>query len=120
MHCAYSPKGIQANNFVLSHNKSSVSAQSEQPVPNSPVNISITDFAISTLTSLLNKDTLLATGIVNGDLKVSEFDKVIPAFEGTMSIRSLVIRQDTVGTVTLKATKENDHSIAAEISNREW
>ncbi len=112
---SYSPKGFNANHFTLTNNQSSISAQSEQTIPNSPINISITDFAISTLTSLLNKDTMLANGIINAKLKVSEFDKTIPAFEGNMTIRQLIIKQDTVGTLTLNATKENEQTIAAEI-----
>jgi hypothetical protein len=52
--------GIFADNFRLSNGGSEISLQSESQSPNSPLNVSLKDFKIETITELIKKDTLLA------------------------------------------------------------
>ncbi|MFP3594844.1 hypothetical protein, partial [Chryseobacterium sp. SIMBA_038] len=61
-----SNKGILADNFTLTNGASQVSIQSESNNPSSPLNISLKDFKIETITELIKKDTVLARGTING------------------------------------------------------
>jgi hypothetical protein len=63
-----SNKGILADNFILSNAGSEISIQSESESPSSPLNISLKDFKIETITELIKKDTVLARGTINGRL----------------------------------------------------
>lgn len=111
----YSPRGFMANQFRLGYRQSGVEIQSEQQVPNSPLNISINNFLISDITSLLNKDTLLATGVINGKARVSEFEKAVPAFVGNINIDSIFYKKNAIGNLAINTQKVNENNISADI-----
>ncbi len=70
-----SSKGILADNFVLSNGNSQISLQSENNSPNSPLNVSLKDFKIETITELIKKDTVLARGTINGTAQLRDITK---------------------------------------------
>ncbi len=109
----YSPDGILVNNFVLTSNSTKIAAASRESVLNSPIDISIDNFKIKDITSILNKDTLLASGTIDGKFSVSEFDKKLPAFTGTIQVDSLQFMQQPVGNIKLFAEKRDENTIAA-------
>ncbi|MGV2488537.1 UNVERIFIED_CONTAM: hypothetical protein FOS07_32310, partial [Bacillus mycoides] len=57
--------GIFADNFRLSNAGSEILLQSENNSPNSPLNVSLKDFKIETITEIIKKDSLLAKGTIN-------------------------------------------------------
>jgi hypothetical protein len=112
----YAPAGIHVNHFNLAYKQSGLAIQSETPQPNSPINININQFLISDITSLLNKDTLLAKGIINGKVKISEFDKVMPSFVGDITMDSLYYKNQAIGNLGIHTQKENENTISGNVS----
>ena len=109
----YSPKGILVNDFLLTNNGSRIAAVSRENMLNSPIDITIENFNIKNISSMLNSDTLLAAGIINGKFSVSEFNKKIPAFTGTLQIDSLQLMQQPVGDIKLFTEKIEENTITA-------
>ncbi len=112
----YSPRGFMADNFRLGYRQSAIEIQSEQQVPNSPVNISINNFLISDITSLLNKDTLLATGVINGKARISEFEKAMPAFVGNITVDSIYYKKNAIGNLVINTEKASENNISADVA----
>ncbi len=113
---SYSPKGIIVNNLLLQSDSASISVKSEQLVENSQVDIDIRNFNLKSITSLINRDTLLVGGTLDVIANVSDLDKEIPGFTGTATIADLQFRQHPLGNLNLAAGKESDDNIAAKIS----
>lgn len=109
----YSPEGIVVTNFLLQNDSSSIAAASQQPTPNSPIDIAIQNFSIRDITGALNADTLLASGFINSKILVSEFDKKLPAFTGNFEVRQLEVMQQPVGTIRFAAQKQAENTISA-------
>ena len=109
----YSPKGILVHNFLIRNDSSSLAATSRENVLNSPVDVTIDNFKIKDITSMINSDTLLASGIIDGKFSISEFDKKLPAFTGNIQVDSLQFKQQAVGTIKLFTEKVGENTITA-------
>jgi hypothetical protein len=109
----YSPDGILVNNFLVSYDSSKISAASRENVLNSPVDVTISDFKIRDITSMINSDTLLASGIINGKFSIAEFNKKLPAFTGNINADSLQFMQQPVGNIHLVTEKASEDAITA-------
>ena len=109
----YSPKGILVHNFLLSNDSSRIAIASKEDVLNSPVDVTIDNFKITDITSVINSDTLLASGIINGKFTISEFDKKLPAFTGNLQADSLKFMQQPIGTIKLFTKKVDENTITA-------
>lgn len=112
----YSAQGFYVNHFKLNYQQSGIDIQSEQSQPGSPVNIDIQRFQLSDITALFNRDTLLATGVVNAKARVSDFEQAMPAFEGNIHIDSIRYKQSAVGNLSATARKINNDKISAQAS----
>ncbi len=109
----FSPKGILVHNFLIRNDSSSIAATSRENVLNSPVDVTIDNFKIKDITSMINSDTLLASGIIDGKFSISEFDKKLPAFTGNIQVDSLQFMQQSVGTIKLITEKVGENTITA-------
>src|SRR5690606_7626916 len=69
----FGPNGIFADNFRISNNGSEILVQSENDLPNSPLNVNFTNFEIRTITEIIKKDSLLAQGTLNGSVQLRNF-----------------------------------------------
>ncbi|HMG82315.1 MAG TPA: translocation/assembly module TamB domain-containing protein, partial [Ferruginibacter sp.] len=112
----YSPQGFLVNDFLLSDRMQKVSITSKQNVLNSPIDVSIDSFNIKDITSILNKDTLLASGFIKGNFTMGDFDKKLPSFTGNIEFVDLQIMQQPVGDIKITAQKINDNTINATAS----
>lgn len=111
----YNPAGFYVSDFIIATNQSTLNIQSEQNQEKSPIHVEIKNLSITDITSILNQDTLLASGLINGNFKVSEFDKPLPSFEGALQIDQLVVQQRKVGNLALATKKIDDNTIHANI-----
>ena len=109
----WSPDGILVKDFLVRYNSSRISAASRENVLNSPIDVTITSFKIKDITSMINSDSLLASGTVNGKFSIAEFDKKLPAFTGNINVDSLQFMQQAVGNIHLVTEKSGDNSISA-------
>jgi len=109
----YSPQGVLVNDFLLNNGMQKINITSKQNVLNSPIDVSIDSFNIKDITSILNKDTLLASGFIKGNFTVGDFDKKLPSFTGNIEFVDLQLMQQPVGDIKIFAQKVNDNTINA-------
>ncbi len=94
-------RGILANNFVLSNGESQIGINSETNVPNSPLNINISNFKIETITEMVKKEDLLAKGTINGTAQIRDLKNNM-TLTSDLKITDLGIFGNPVGDVTAK------------------
>ena len=107
--------GILANNFSISNAGSEIKVQSETNRPNSPLNISIKDFKIETITELIKKDSLLAKGNINGTAQLRDLKNNM-TFTSDLDITDLFVYGSPVGNLKVKANNETSELIRADIA----
>lgn len=85
-----------------------------------PLQATIKDFKLSTITALLAADTLLANGILNAQAQVNNLDKS-PLITSTLKIDSLAFRGYTMGTLnaSLETPQPNQYKLAATLTGNE-
>ncbi|MDM1404932.1 translocation/assembly module TamB domain-containing protein [Myroides marinus] len=66
------PNGFFIKDFELAYNNSLLAVESRSEEANSPMKISFKDFSIETLTKMVKKDVLLASGFVNGEVYLKD------------------------------------------------
>ncbi|MCC9043167.1 translocation/assembly module TamB [Myroides sp. M-43] len=66
------PEGFYVSDFRLSYGKSILEIVSKDEVANSPLKLSFNDFSIETLTKIIKKDVLLASGFINGEVYLKD------------------------------------------------
>lgn len=111
----WSPEGILVKNLLVQFNGSKLSAASRENMLNSPIDVIIDNFKIKDITSMINSDTLLASGTINGKFSIAEFNKKLPAFTGNIKVDSLLFMQQLLGNITLFTEKSGENSITAKM-----
>ncbi|SDQ79581.1 Family of unknown function [Chryseobacterium soldanellicola] len=110
-----SSKGIFADNFRLSNAGSEILLQSENQSPNSPLNISLKDFKIETITELIKKDTVLAKGTINGTAQLRDVTKNM-TFNSDLNISDLIVYGSPVGNLKAKVNNTSANVINADVA----
>ena len=113
---SFGPRGYLAQNFRINSDTSIIEINSTQPVYNSPIQINIDNFNLQSITSFMNKDTLLVTGVMDVNMEVSEFNKALPAFNGQAQITDLAIMEEPLGTVALATSRSSENSVNARMN----
>lgn len=111
----YSKNGILVNNFTLTSDTAKISVNSRENIPDSPIDVSVDNFNLKSLSSFVNKDTVFLAGILNADLVVSDFKKSLPAFQGEASITALEFKQNPIGNLNFTAAKQDENNISSEL-----
>lgn len=107
--------GILADNFRLSNGGSEILLQSESQSPNAPLNVSLKDFKIETLTELIKKDTLLARGNINGTAQLRNLTKNM-TFTSDLNISDLIVYENPVGNLAVKVNNTSPNILNADIA----
>ena len=97
----FGKRGILAKNFILSNGGSQISINSETNVPNSPLNIDFKDFKIETITEMVKKDSLLAKGTINGNVRLKDFQKNLN-FTSDLNITGFQMYNNPIGDISAK------------------
>ena len=92
---------LVANHFTLSQGIQQLTLNSVGSGTNRPMSVDFKDFNIATLTALVQTDSLLVNGSVNGNVTVKNF-KTQPTFTSDLTINDLSIYKDTLGNVVAK------------------
>jgi hypothetical protein len=108
-------KGILADNFRLSNAGSEISLQSESQTPNAPLNISLKDFKIETITELIKKDTVLAKGTINGTAQLRDVTKNM-TFNSDLNITDLFVYGNPIGNLAVKVNNASPNLLNADIA----
>lgn len=110
-----SSKGIVADNFRLSNSGSEILLQSESQSPNAPLNVSLKDFKIETITELIKKDTLLARGTINGTAQLRDLTKNM-TFTSDLNISDLIVYENPIGNLAVKVNNTSPKILNADIA----
>ncbi len=113
---AYGPVGIVINNFVISSDTAKIDIRSKQLIGDSPIDISIDNFNLKSISSIVNKDTVLLAGILDMQATVSDLQKALPSFTGNASITDVAFMQYPLGTITASAQKQSENNISATVN----
>ncbi|WDF45851.1 translocation/assembly module TamB [Chryseobacterium sp. KACC 21268] len=108
-------QGIFADNFRLSNSGSEILVQSENTSPNSPLNVTLKDFKIETITEIIKKDSLLAKGTINGTAQLRDLNKKMN-FNADINVSDLFVYGSPVGNLALKANNTSADVINADIA----
>ncbi|WP_116788717.1 translocation/assembly module TamB domain-containing protein [Flavobacterium psychrotrophum] len=111
----FGQQGIYANNFELSNDGGSIKIQSESETANAPLNVTLNNFQIETLTNAVQKDEVKIKGIINGDAKVRDLANT-PVFESHLDITDLAVAKDTVGNVKIYVDNATANTFKADVA----
>jgi translocation and assembly module TamB len=98
-----SPDNIVANNFVLQNGDQRLSINSPQGSSQQLLAVDFANFRLATITGFIKADSVLADGLINGNIKLSNFLQQ-PNFTGDLTINDFSLRSDTLGNVAIHAT----------------
>jgi hypothetical protein len=110
-----SSQGILADHFILSNGRSEISLQSETDRPTSPLNVSLKDFKIETITELIKKDTVLAKGTINGTAQLRDVTKNM-TFTSDLNITDLIVYGSPVGNLAVKVNNTSPNILNADVA----
>ena len=108
-------KGIIANNFRLSNAGSEILLQSDKNASGNPLNISLKDFKIETITEIIKKDSLLAKGTINGTAQLRNLTKEM-TFTSDINVSDLIVFGSPVGNLDIKVENTSAHLMNANIA----
>ncbi|MGO4710559.1 translocation/assembly module TamB, partial [Chryseobacterium sp. 2TAF14] len=108
-------QGIVADNFRLSNSGAEISLQSESNSPSSPLNVSLKDFKIETITEIIKKDSLLAKGTINGTAQLRDLTKNM-TFTSDIDVTDLFVFGNPVGNLDIKVNNQSANLLNADIA----
>ena len=114
------PHGFFVNNFAMNKDDQSIKIQSDQPQFGAALNLNINNFSLANITRMISKDTLVADGKLNADIKYQQIDSMA-AINGTASIKNLVAYNSPVGNLDLnvKSTDANTYNLLLKLSGNQ-
>ena len=110
-----SPKGIYANQINLTNGNSKLEIFSDENVPNSPLNVHLENFEIETITKIVQTESILASGNINGNVKIENLQSQM-SFSADASVSNLMLFNNKLGTLTINADNKLDNKIVANAS----
>jgi len=111
-----SSRGLYINNFSISSDTARIYLNSRQPVPNSPIDVTVDNFNLKSISSFFSTDTLLTSGVLDAKFVVSELDKEIPAFTGNASVENFEFKQIRIGNLTAFAERQAGDIITGRVN----
>ena len=112
----YSPEGLIIHDFMISSDTARIFVNSRQEIPNSTIDVLISNFNLKSVSSVMNNDTVFVSGIMDANLEVNDLNKEIPAFTGNLTITDLAFMQQLIGDVKAHAEKLTEDNISANVS----
>ena len=111
----YDSTGIVVRNFTISSQGESLSINSKAEDVTAPIDITLKDFKIRTLTNLAEQDSLAIDGIINGNASVTNIMKT-PVFTSNIRVDDLRVKTDTIGNIVVKVDNETANAYNADVS----
>lgn len=107
--------GFYAHDFVLKHDNESLSINSETEDFSAPINLEFSDFKISTITGMIQADSLIVGGLLNGKATVRDVPSN-PIFTSDISVDDLSVFADTLGVLSAKVNNEETGKLSGVIA----
>ncbi|MBD3581359.1 translocation/assembly module TamB domain-containing protein [Flavobacterium selenitireducens] len=109
--------GVNAQNFKLEREGSSIALQSAGDDMNAPIDVTFTDFKIETITKIIAKETkdgFSVAGNLNGTANLKDL-QTNPVFTSDLTIENLMVSKDTVGNVNIKVDNAVANTYRADV-----
>ncbi|HMI06360.1 MAG TPA: translocation/assembly module TamB domain-containing protein, partial [Flavobacterium sp.] len=106
--------GIYANAFELGKDGSSIKIQSQSEAPDAPLAVDFKDFKIETITSIVQQDSLVMGGKINGNALLKNLQQS-PVFTADLKIDDFSFKTDTVGNIAIKVDNEIANTYRANV-----
>jgi hypothetical protein len=111
----YANKDINAHDFILSQGNQELSVNSTGTGTNEPLQVNFKNFNIATLTGFVQSDTLMVSGLLNGDALIKNI-QTQPVFTANLTVNDLSIYKDTIGILTAKIDNNTANNYQADVS----
>ncbi len=106
--------GINVHDFDLKRNAQEVSITSLSDEANAPIKVTFRDFHLGTISQIIESDSALLRGHMNGTAELRNIDKAL-AFVSDLRIDSISYRRHPIGDLTIKADNLTTNRYQAEI-----
>ncbi len=111
----YDSAGIVIKNFGIDNAGQSLKINSQSESPRAPVDVTLKDFHIRTLTNFADQDSLVMDGVVNGNAQVKNMMSS-PVFTADITVADLSYNKDTIGNLIVKVNNETANTYSADVS----
>lgn len=119
-HIVFENKGIYVKEFALSNNTQSINISSKGPDERSPLLVRFKEFELGSLSQIVEKDTALVRGLLNGTFEVRNLQKNV-AFVSDLHLTRLTYKTVPIGDVHLEADNltANKYTMHVELSGED-
>lgn len=107
--------GLLAHEFEMSQNGQSLRVESQDSSYNSPIRVDFQDFRIETFTNIIESNTLVLGGGINGNAVVERLDSS-PLFTSDITIDNFYFGKDTVGDLNIQVNNQKENTFTANVS----
>lgn len=109
-------KGINIRGLNITHNDQSIRANSVSAEPNAPIDIIFEKFEVGTISRIIEKDTALVRGVMDGDLHIKHIGPL--AFTSNIKVSNITFKEASVGNLQITADNlsENRYTATAVLS----
>lgn len=97
----FGQNGLYADNFVMSNAGASIALQSESEAPNAPLDVTMDNFKIETLTNMIQREELKFSGTIDGTAELKNL-MVSPVFTSDLTVENFAISKDTIGNLRIR------------------
>lgn len=110
----FAPAGFYIQNFGIRNGSESIAVNSQSPTYGAPLTADIANFLLSNITEVVSKDTLLANGVLGGNVNLQSLTPS-PQLTSNLQITDLSVLGDTIGNLTIDARSANQNAIDAAV-----
>lgn len=107
------PDGINIRQFNLTHEQQFLKLNSTSTKLNAPLNIGFGNFDLAILSQMIEQDSSIVQGILDGKIELNPADKF--AFTSDLTIKHIALREVPVGTLYVNADNQNGSRYNAKI-----
>lgn len=111
----YDSAGIVIKNFAIENAGQSFAINSQSESATAPVDVTLKDFHIKTITNFADQDSLIMDGIINGNAQVKNMMSN-PVFTADINVADLSYNKDTIGNLIVKVDNETADTYTADVS----
>lgn len=107
--------GFYVRDFELKKDNQAITVNSTAPEFKSPLDVTIRNFSLGNIMSMVSRDTLIADGTLNAKVNLDLRDS-FPKVVGDLSIDSLKAYNQLIGKVTANAKNETENTYEAQVA----
>ena len=111
---AFGEKGIFAKDFRLNYKENLINLASDEEKMNSPLTVNFENFSIESITKMIQKDKLLASGIINGEIKLKDLTSDF-RFISDIDISNLAVYEIGLGNLHIGVANQSLSQYSANI-----